>query len=188
MDAAPCMIPDLKLRHMGMFVRDIGVMCAFYCDVLGFVITDRGDVRGHHAVFLSRDPRSHHQLVMETGRADAGGAGLGLQQISFQVDKLEDLRAMHRLVSGRTDTGLIQAVDHGNAWSLYFRDPEANRIEIYMDTPWYVAQPHVAELNLNLDDAAILGATQARVGDDPTMQAVAQWQSGLAAKIAAGRN
>ena len=45
MDAAPRMIPDLKLRHMGMFVRDIGVMGAFYCDVLGFVITDRGDVR-----------------------------------------------------------------------------------------------------------------------------------------------
>ena len=45
------MIPDLKLRHMGMFVRDIETMAAFYTDVLGFLITDRGDVRGEKVVF-----------------------------------------------------------------------------------------------------------------------------------------
>jgi catechol-2,3-dioxygenase len=177
------MIPDLKLRHMGMFVRDVDAMSAFYRDVLGFAITDRGDVRSHHVVFLSRDARSHHQLVMESGRADAGGPGLGLQQISFQVERLDDLRAMHALVTARTDVTLVQTVDHGNAWSLYFRDPEGNRIEVYLDTPWHVAQPHVAALDLTQGDEAILRATEARVRTDPTMQTMAEWQRGFAARL-----
>ena len=89
------MIPDLKLRHMGMFVRDIETMAAFYTDVLGFLITDRGDVRGQKVVFLSRDAQSHHQLVMESGRPPGEGPGYGLQQISFWVPQLDGLRVMH---------------------------------------------------------------------------------------------
>lgn len=28
--------------------------------------------------------------------------------------------------------------NHGNAWSIYFADPEGNRIELYTPSPWYV--------------------------------------------------
>ena len=59
------MRPELRLRHMGMYVWDITRMATFYQDVLGFVVTDTGFVRGHDVVFLSRDAHSHHQLVME---------------------------------------------------------------------------------------------------------------------------
>ena len=63
--------PAMQLRHVGMYVRDIDVMAAFYREVMGFVETDRGETRGQRVVFLTRDADSHHQLVMETeiGRA-----------------------------------------------------------------------------------------------------------------------
>jgi catechol-2,3-dioxygenase len=179
------MLPELKLRHMGMFVWDIKTMSSFYQEVLGFVVTDAGHVRDHDVVFLSRDPHSHHQLVMETGRPPGSGPGFGLQQISFQVSSLQDLRVMHHLVSARKDVTLIQTVDHGNSWSLYFRDPEVNRVEIYLDTPWHADQPYLEPLDLSLDDKSILQSTQARLGGKPGVMPMAQWQQEMAAKLKA---
>lgn len=32
-------------------------------------------------------------------------------------------------------------IPDSNAISIYARDPEGNRLEIFIDTPWYVDQP-----------------------------------------------
>ena len=177
------MRPDLRLRHMGMFVWNIEPMAAFYQEVLGFVITDKGFVRGHDVVFLSKDPTSHPQLVMETGRPPGRGSGYGLQQISFQVDQLNDLRVMRDLVAKRSDVERIQAVDHGNSWSLYFWDPEDNRIEIFLDTPWHVEQPYLEQLNLDLSDKDINIATAAHIQGKAGFKPMSQWQKEMAQQI-----
>ena len=77
---------------------------------------------------------------------------------------------MHRIVAARDDVSDISPRDHGNAWSLYFRDPEVNRIEVYIDTPWHIAQPHHVTLDLSLNDAEIYRRTEARVLADPTFK------------------
>jgi len=177
------MLPELKLRHMGMYVWNLEMMSDFYQEVLGFLVTDKGFVRDHHVVFLSRDPRSHHQLVMETGRPPGSGPGFGLQQISFQVQELEDLRVMLRLVESRTDVTAIKPVDHGNSWSLYFWDPEENRIEIYLDTPWHIKQPYLEPLDLSLDDGTICKITEDRVKEDPTAMAMQDWRKQMEARL-----
>ena len=177
------MRPDLKLRHMGMFVWDIDKMAQFYQDVLGFLVTDKGFVRDHHVVFFSRDAKSHHQLVMETGRPPGSGPGFGLQQISFQVNELQDLRYMHDLVCRRDDVSLIQTVDHGNSWSLYFRDPEVNRVEIYLDTPWHVDQPYLEALDLSQSDEDIHRVTEQRLRDNPSRRPMQDWQQDMAKRI-----
>jgi catechol-2,3-dioxygenase len=171
---------------MGMYVWDIIAMSRFYQEVLGFAVTDAGHVRDHEVVFLSRDASSHHQLVMETGRPSGSGPGYGLQQISFQVERLQDLRAMHVLVSQRTDVPKIQAVDHGNSWSLYFWDPEHNRIEVYMDTPWHIAQPYLETLDLTLADAAILQTTESRLAKYPGVIPLVEWQQAFRRQLQAG--
>ncbi|MSQ72646.1 MAG: VOC family protein [Betaproteobacteria bacterium] len=176
-------LPQMQLTHMGMFVRDIDRMAAFYKEVLGFVETDRGEVRGHTAVFLTRDPTSHHQLVLESGRPEDSGATHAIQQISFKVGALDDLRMMYRVVWDRTDITDLKGVDHGIAWSLYFRDPEGNRIEIYLDTPWHIAQPHGHDLDLSLSDEEIHRRTEARIASDPTLIPVAEWQRAHAGKL-----
>jgi catechol-2,3-dioxygenase len=152
-------LPNLKLKHVGIFVSDINAMSSFYKTVLGFYETDRGEVRGGQVVFLTRESSSHHQLVMETGRPNVVGHGLGIQQISFQVTEISDLRKMHSFVSQREDVSTIQTIDHGNSWSLYFRDPELNRIEIYLDTPWHISQPYLEQLDLRMTDENIHAET-----------------------------
>ncbi len=176
-------LPDLKLRHMGMFVWDIEKMSAFYQQVIGFVVTDKGTVRGGKIVFLSKHPRSHHQLAMEERRPPGRGLGYGLQQISFQVSALDDLRTMYRLIKARDDVTLLQAVDHGLSWSLYFCDPEENRVEIYMDTPWHISQPFIAELNLELPDDEIYRMTEKLVRTEPTVRPIAEWQKEMETRV-----
>ena len=176
-------IPRLRLTHLGMFVRDIERMALFYKEVLGFVETDRGPAHGFFVVFLTRDPAVHHQLVLSTGRPDSSGPTHAVQQISFRVDSLDDLRRMHAIVCAREDVSDIRPRDHGNAWSVYFRDPEQNRIEVYLDSPWHVAQPHHTELDLSLGDEEIMRRTEERIRNDPTRMPMESWVRSQAEKL-----
>ena len=84
------------------------------------------------------------------------------------VASLAELRA----VAGKaTARGIkLRQTSHGNAWSVYFPDPEGNQIEIYLDTPWHVAQPHGDPMDFSLSDAEIFAQTEAKVRADPTFK------------------
>ena len=90
--------PALAFSHLGVYVRDLARMEAFYTGLLGFTVTDRGDYSAPtgptYLVFLSRDPDEHHQIVLATGRPE-GLAFSTLNQISFRVSDLAGLRALH---------------------------------------------------------------------------------------------
>ncbi|MBI1845822.1 MAG: VOC family protein [Candidatus Rokubacteria bacterium] len=131
--------PEMAFSHVGLYVTDQERMAAFYTRVLGFTITDRGPVGDTSLVFLSRDPREHHQIVLASGRPADTPFNV-VNQISFRVAGLADVRAMHARLAGEPVSD-VQCVSHGNAMSVYFRDPEGNRIEVFCDTPWYVTQP-----------------------------------------------
>ena len=64
--------PAISFSHMGFFVSDIARMEDFYRRIMGFTVTDRGDLDTPHGpvslVFLSRDPTEHHQVVLATGK------------------------------------------------------------------------------------------------------------------------
>lgn len=61
--------PRLTLGHCTLAARDLDRLSAFYCDVLGFEITNRGPVGddGAELAFLSQDPTQHHQIAMVSG-------------------------------------------------------------------------------------------------------------------------
>ena len=85
---------SLTLSHVGYFVTDIAKMVDFYTRFLKFVVSDRGDRDdGGAIVFMTRDPREHHQLVFATGKP-ADLAFNVVNQISFRVDSLATLREM----------------------------------------------------------------------------------------------
>ena len=167
-------LPKVTLRHIGMYVTDIEAMIDFYTGVLGFTVSDRGPFRGEEIAFLTRDPEEHHEIVVMSGRP-AGSFGT-VNQISFRADTLADVRATFDLVS---EAGLekIDPVDHGNALSVYFWDPEDNRIEVYIPTPWYVAQPNRTPLDFSLTDEEILAANEKKCRADPSFRPVADWQA-----------
>ena len=174
--------PPLAFSHIGIFVHDLARMQGFYEDVLGFAVTDRGALDGAGIVFLSRDAREHHQIVLVAGRPAALDFNI-VNQISLRAQTLSDLRGVFSLL-GREGVEELVAVTHGIAWSVYFRDPEGNRIEIFTDTPWYVEQPHREPIDLTRPEPEILAETEARIKDHPSFRPLAEWRRDFANLLA----
>lgn len=171
-----------RLGHVGILAHDKPRLEQFYTTVLGLVITDSGTARsGMELTFLSSDAGAHHQLVIVSGRPDTTGFN-PIQQISFMVASLADLREVHKraLEHGATE---MRTVSHGNAWSCYFKDPEGNVLEAYLDTPFHVPQPHGDPLDLSMTDAAILEATEAACRKEPGFMMFADFSRQMEARL-----
>ena len=179
-------IPDAQLGHIGFAVRDMDRMIEFYTRILGLVVNDDGVSNRPGApriAFLSRNTDEHHQVAFVAGRPDDGSRSM-INQISFRVADLEDLRTFYtRLVAERVSE--IDPRNHGNAWSLYFMDPEGNRLEIYTNSPWYVSQPFGEPLDLTKSVFAIRAETKAMIEADPSHCTAEAWSLRMAGKLAA---
>lgn len=173
---------QIQLSHIGIFATDVERMKEFYCRVLGMTVTDEGDLHGTKLVFLSRDPRDHHQIAIVEGRQP--DMGTVINQISFKCSGLGDMKAAWRNLSADPDVHKLDPVDHGNAWSIYFWDPEGNRLEFFMDTPWYVNQPHRIAMDFTLPDAEIYRLSEEHVRSDPSFEPVEDWRAKVAKEMA----
>ena len=176
--------PRLRLAHTTLAARDLDRLCAFYCEVLGFVVTNRGPVPGGTEIaFLTQDPNEHHQIAMVGGLEAPDSSFVLVDHLAFRIENLDELRAMHaRLVEAEVD-GLLP-ICHGNAWSLYFNDPEGNGLECFVDTPFHVAQPFAHGLALDQDDEALVARTRALVEGEPEFQPLGEWRTQLERKLA----
>ena len=176
--------PAAAFSHLGIHVSDLGAMEAFYTRVLGLLATDRGALPGGATlVFLSRDPDEHHQIVLVTGRPPGVDFNV-VNQISFKLGTLGDLKAMHARLSSE---GIkeFRIVTHGNAWSVYFADPEGNRVELFVDTPWHTPQPCAEPFDIEAPEAAILAETEALCRNRPGFRSRAEWRASQAARMGA---
>ena len=170
--------------HFGIFVTDLARMVDFYTQVFDLTVTDRGI--GHtfknELVFMSASPDQHHQLVLASGRPEDAKFST-VMQISFKVPALQSLRDIWRAAEAR-GAHSIRGLNHGNAISVYMSDPEGNTVEVYIDTPFYVSQPHGDHLDLGKSDEEILRATEEICRSDPTFQPLADWQTDFLRKSA----
>ena len=172
-----------RLAHVGIFVHDKARLENFYTNVLGLMITDKGEGRaGVELTFLSGNSENHHQLVLVSGRPDTSGFN-PIQQISFLVDSLSQLRDVHNRALEHGATG-IRITCHGNAWSCYFMDPEGNTVEAYLDTPFHVPQPHGASFDLQASDAEIMRWTEDHCRADPGFMMIEDYKAKMRAKLA----
>ena len=171
----------LQFSHIGLYVTDLSKVARFYKEALRFTQTDAGDLGPVQLVFLSRDPAEHHQIVLATGRP-ADMAFNVVNQISFRVPDIATLRRFHgRLVEhGAQD---VQPVTHGNAISIYCRDPEGNRLELFVDTPWYCEQPLRQPIDLAESDEQILARAEAIAKRLPKFMSRAEWQAQVARQM-----
>lgn len=132
-----------SLGHVGIVCDDFLNMRDFYTRVMGLTVTDESPERS--SCFLSGDPETeHHQLALGQTRGpdEPGGARpktQGVGQISFIVESMDALKTLYRRVK---DDGrrIDNVVTHGISCSVYFFDPEDNRIEIYYKTGFIVKQ------------------------------------------------
>ena len=175
--------PSLALSHFGIYVHDLPRMEDFYTRVLGLLVSDRGPLsnNGPTLVFLSRNPDEHHQLVLATGRPPGVEYNV-INQISFKVPKLEDLKPMHARLK---EEGLkeFRVVTHGNAWSIYFPDPEGNRCEIFVDTPWHTPQPLAEPFDIEAPVDKIVADTETLCRNRPGFAMRGEWRESQVARM-----
>ena len=173
---------SLVFSHMGFYVRDLERMARFYKDVMCFTETDRGDIGPVQLVFLSREPSEHHQLVLASGRpADLSFSVIN--QISLRVPDLATLREVKNRVSADPGVHELLCATHGNAVSIYFRDPEGNRLEVFLDTPWYCEQPLREPIDLDQPDDVIMARAEALARSRPRFQPRSQWMAEMARRM-----
>ncbi len=173
--------PVVQFSHVGLYVGDLPRMERFYTEFLGFLATDRGELGATRLVFLSRDPREHHQIVLVSGRPDDARFST-VNQISFRARDLAALRHF-QLNAARHGAADVQPVTHGCALSVYLRDPEGNRLELFVDTPWYVTQPLREPMDLSLPDEELWRWAEERARSLPGFRSAAQWQRDFAERL-----
>lgn len=143
------------LGHVGLFVKDTEVMKEFYTNFMGLTLTDKAD-DDFIMFFSSRPDDEHHELAL-LRRPDTPSS---VQQVSFTVDSLADLKDFWRRIKERNLT-VNMVVSHGNAFGCYFQDPESNNIEVYWKTGKDVPQPHADPINLDLSEEELLAILDA---------------------------
>lgn len=171
-------LPEMTFGHIGLNVVEMDPMVEFYTTVMGFTVTDRGkSSRGSELAFLSRDPEEHHQIALAEGRPPDNVSTVN--QISFRVERFDQVRAMYERLKA-ANTPDITPIDHGMALSVYFPDPEGNRLEVYWTTPWYIRQPHAKPMDMAKSDDEIIAACRAKCEADPTFRPLDDWKAAFA--------
>ena len=141
------------LGHVGIYVRDLEKMVAFYRDTLGMRITKQNWRAG--IVFFSTDPeRADHEIALFRGRAEDADSRL-INQILLRVGTLDDLRVFHRRLVAE-GLRIDAVVNHVSALGCYYFDPEGNRSEVFWVTGRACWVPIAHLIDIAQSDEAVL--------------------------------
>lgn len=167
-----------SFSHMGLFAHDVQCLATFYCEVLGFQVTDRAGVTQlgqapQDLIFLSTSADEHHQIVLAPGRPD--NAPTTINQIALEVNSLKELLDAKKLLEANHIVD-ITAMNHGGTWSLYFFDPEGNQIELFARSDVYVPSTATRPLDCTQSPEVILASTAAMANETPGSMPWSEWK------------
>jgi catechol-2,3-dioxygenase len=139
-----------KVGHVVLNVKDVEASVTFYTEALGMEVMR---LRDGNAAFLSFGTQ-HHDIALFKAPEGAEKGTLGLNHIALQIDGGEtELRQLYgQLV--QHGARIDRTTDHGMTHSVYFFDPDGNRLEIFcemMDSE--AGRKHMRE-GVNLNDAS----------------------------------
>jgi catechol-2,3-dioxygenase len=174
-------LPKAQLTHIGIYVWDLDKMVAFYEQEFGMIVADRGvSTSGLEAAFMTGNANEHHELVLVAAREPDQKSTLN--QISFEVDTLEDVRRFWKRFQD-IDTPILQTKNHGNSWSVYAADPEGNRLEIFANSPWAMVQPIGAPIDFSKSVEELMLETEALVRGAGALVTRGEWQEAISQKL-----
>ena len=113
-----------KVGHVVLNVKDVETSVKFYTEALGMEVMR---LRESSAAFLSFGTQ-HHDIALFKAPEGAEMGNLGLNHIAFQIEGGEtELRQLYgRLV--QHGAKVDYTTDHGMTHSVYFFDPDGNRL------------------------------------------------------------
>ena len=174
--------PTFSLNHVGVHVIDIDKMTDFYTDFMGFVVTDeRTDVNPIR--FMTMSPDEHHQLLLAWGREP--GSPSTVAQISFLMEDLPALRSVYKKATADKRISKVWTLNHGNSWTVYFKDPEDNTVECYVHSPWHVSQPYGTPIDWSKPDQEIWDETETASLANPTYMTADAYRQKIVERLAA---
>ncbi|GAA4453317.1 VOC family protein [Nibrella saemangeumensis] len=123
-----------RIGHVHLKVADLDRALAFYCDLLGFTLTQ---MYGKDAAFISAGGYHHHIGLNTWYSKNAPPAPVrsaGLFHTAILYPERKDLAVVFQRLheAGYPLTG---ASDHGVSEALYLNDPDQNGVELYWDRP-----------------------------------------------------
>jgi catechol 2,3-dioxygenase len=125
------MVKPKRIGHLVLNVRDVAASEKFYTEILGFEVA----IRRPHASFLTCG-RIHHDLALFQAPDDAQEATqnrIGLNHFAVQIEDLAELKEFYQLLK-ESGVTIDRTVDHGMTSSVYFFDPDGNRVEFFCNT------------------------------------------------------
>lgn len=130
----PAIDPRVRIGHVHLKVSDLERSLRFYCDVLGFELTQR---YGTQAAFVSAGGY-HHHIGLNTWDSLNGSppppGTTGLFHTAILYPSRAALAdALRRVI--KAGVPLDGASDHGVSEAIYLRDPDQNGVELYWDRP-----------------------------------------------------
>jgi catechol-2,3-dioxygenase len=125
------MIQARKLGHIVLKVRDAAKSRDFYTRTVGLKVAHEDLERG--AVFLSFGEAHHDLALFQLATREAPDAAQpGLHHMAWQLGSVEELQAAYRELKA-LGVPIESTVEHNVTRSIYFPDPDGNRVELYCD-------------------------------------------------------
>jgi catechol-2,3-dioxygenase len=119
-----------KVGHVVLNVHDLNVSLKFYQDTLGMELMTHNTQR--QMAFLSFGTQ-HHDIALCQAPAEAVRGGLGINHIAMQIEGgIEELQQLYgRLLNAGAE--IDRTTEHSTTLSVYFFDPDGNRLEIFAE-------------------------------------------------------
>ncbi len=125
------MIQARKLGHVVLKVRDAGKSRDFYTQTLGLKVAHEDLEQG--TVFLSFGTEHHDLALFQLATGNPPEATQpGLHHMAWQLGSFDELQAAYRELKA-VGVAVESTVEHNVTRSVYFRDPDGNRVELYCD-------------------------------------------------------
>jgi catechol 2,3-dioxygenase len=125
------MIQAKKLGHVVLKVRDAARSRDFYVQTLGLKVAHEDLARG--AVFLSFGTEHHDLALFQLATGEPPEATRpGLHHVAWQLGGFDELRAAYHELKA-LGVPVESTVEHNVTRSVYFTDPDGNRVELYCD-------------------------------------------------------
>jgi catechol 2,3-dioxygenase-like lactoylglutathione lyase family enzyme len=122
-------VAPMKLAHVVLRTSRYEEQLKWYVTVFGAKITFRDE----HNAFLTYDEEHHRVALLNfPGLADQPQGAAGVHHIAFTYKTLEDLLSNYVRLKGLGIKPVV-SINHGPTTSLYYADPDGNRIELQVE-------------------------------------------------------